>query len=97
MKKNYCLKKPTNRKYYYYKLQGETKYHSTGLAVKSKAEEYVQKLIYGGTQSSEFVTLRKFTQDMFILDKCGLLERMEKKGKTVTACYGFFNFQALER
>lgn len=84
MERPYCLKKRKPQNIWYYRLKGEQSYHSTGLKVKAKAEEYVQNILYGGTGFSKTITLKAFSKDLFIFGNCPLLRRMERKGKNIT-------------
>ena len=84
MKNSYSLKIPTGKKYYYYKLPGEKTYHSTGHKVKAKAKKFVEELVYGDSKQIKSEVLKDFTENFFIIEKCQLLRRMQKKAKNVT-------------
>ena len=77
------LKRPPQR-VWYYKLPGEKTRHSTGLTVKTQAEQYVVGILKGDIQQSRSQRLGEFTKHLFIRGECNWIERSEQKGWIIT-------------
>ncbi len=84
MKSPYCLKKRKPQNVWYYKLQYEDTYHSTGEKTKAGADKYVISILTGERSQRVNVTVNEFTKSFFIRGECSWIENKELKGKTIT-------------
>jgi len=75
MKRPYLLSK--RGKVWYYKLPHETTYHSTGQTSRVSAERHVQAFVR--KPESTNVSLRDFTTDFFIWEKCSWIQRQHAR------------------
>ena len=67
-------------KKYYYKLEGESSFHSTGQTNITLARAYVNRILEEGIDSKE--TLNDYAKDFYLWDKCEWIKRQHSKGKS---------------
>ena len=88
MQRPYLMKK--RGKYWYYRLAGETDFHSAGRTARARAEEYVVRLIEcGGKENSNKAirTLAKCAGPFFDWDRRPHVRRLREEGKSITRNY----------
>lgn len=67
--------------YYYYRIQGEKTFHSTGISNKRKATDYVYQLLDKGNKA-EFL-LGDYIALFYIEGKCPHIQRLQEEGKSI--------------
>ena len=67
-------------KVYYYRLPGETSFHTTKQTNKALARAYVSKVINEGKPVKK--TLEQYSSDFYVWDKCQWIKRQNAKGKS---------------
>jgi integrase len=87
MKRPYLLKK--RGKYWYYRLDFEENFHSTGQTMRNHAEEYVMKHLreLGKESESIDVALREYIEPFFRWDRCPHITRLREEGKSISEGY----------
>ena len=79
-KRPFRLKKRV--KYFYYKLENESVFHSTGETLKTLTEQYVN-LVVKKEKSSFSKTLREYCQPYFIEKTCPHVLRLRQEKKMI--------------
>ena len=82
MKKPYLLKKRNG--IYYCKLAHEITYHSTGERTGAKAHKKAISWLHGDSTVLKQLTLKEFTKNLFVWEKCDWVKRQHKKGRKLT-------------
>jgi integrase len=66
---------------YYYRLPGETAFHSTGHQSKMRAVDYVYEKLAKGKMST--LTFRQYADPFFVWDRCPRVARLRDEGKSI--------------
>jgi integrase len=87
MNKPYRLKKRNPQGIWYYKLEAEKTFHTTGESVKAKAERFVLDVLRTAeeqqqqkTQYLQEITLKAFCKNFFVWGKCPWIKRRHERG-----------------
>lgn len=67
--------------FFYYRLQGEKTFHSTGISNKRKATDYVYQLLDKGNKAE--LLFGEYIAPFYIEGKCPHIQRLREEGKSI--------------